>query len=172
MSYDRKKLERELARDEGRKLRVYLDTVKKRSIGVGRNLDDVGIRASERLALSITLASVLAKGITDHQCDVLLDNDIAQAEQDLDAKLPWWRTLVDARQRVLLNMCFNMGIGTPPSGGKPGKGLRGFASTLEAIRTGRYADAVAGMKASKWHGQVGARAVRLEAMMSTGKDAA
>jgi len=171
MSYDRKKLERELARDEGRKLRFYLDTVKKRSIGVGRNLDDVGIRASERLALGITLASVLANGITDHQCDVLLDNDIALAEQDLDAKLPWWRTLVDARQRVLLNMCFNMGIGFPPRAGKPGKGLLGFASTLEAIRSGRFAAAVAGMRASKWHGQVGARAVRLEAMMSTGKDA-
>lgn len=162
MTYDRTKLGNELARDEGEKLRWYYCTAGKRTIGIGRNLDDVGISAAETAALGITVASALARGISRDQSRALFANDIARCERDLDAKLPWWRGLSDVRQRVLLNMCFNLGIA----------GLLGFKNTLGMIQRGDYAGAAGGMAASKWHGQVGARARRLEVMMASGKDAA
>lgn len=170
MTYDRVRLAREIARDEGDKLAVYRCSQGFRSIGKGRNLDTVGISASETTALGITVASCLARGITQAQSDALFANDIARSEADLDRYLPWWRQLDPVRQRVMLNMCFNMGIGWPPSKTRKGKGLRAFVDTLPKIQRGDYAGAVAGMKASLWHRQVGARAVRLEAMMLTGKE--
>lgn len=172
MTYDRAKLAKEIARDEGDKLKVYRCTAGKLSIGKGRNLDDVGISAEETRVLGITVASCIAKGITQAQSDYLFRNDIARSEADLDRNLPWWRKLGDARQRVLLNMCFNMGIGRSPdkTRGIKGDGLLEFVNTLRFVEAGRYVDAARGMKASKWHGQVGARALRLEAMMETGKE--
>lgn len=158
MSYDRAALEAELIRDEGEELKVYRCTANKRSIGVGRNLDDVGISKAESAALGITLASVLKNGITRTQSRALLANDIDACERQLDAKLPWWRGLSDVRQRVLLNMCFNLGI----------TGLLGFKNTLAKMQRGDFAAAAAGMRASLWARQVGARAERLATMMEKG----
>lgn len=149
--YDAEKFRADLVVSEGLRLRLYTDTVGKRSIGIGRNLDDVGISEDEAWYLA--------------------ENDIRRAERDLDRYLPWWRSLGDVRMRVMLDMAFNMGIGWPAEPGRPGKGLRSFVNTLEAIRTGRYDDAADGMLASKWAGQVKGRAVRLAHMMRTGRDA-
>lgn len=160
MTYDRAKMRAELARDEGQRLKAYRDSVGKVTIGIGRNLDDVGIRPEETRRLGITKAFVLANGITPAQSSALCDADIDHAEASLDRALPWWRELDGVRQRVLLNMCFNMGIGS----------LTGFHNTLEMVRSGNYAGAARGMMSSKWHRQVGARAVRLEAMMASGKE--
>lgn len=148
--YDAEKFRAHLVVSEGLRLRLYTDTVGKRSIGIGRNLDDVGISEDEAWYLA--------------------ENDIRRTERDLDRHLPWWRGLGDVRMRVMLDMCFNMGIGWPGSAGEPGKGLRSFVNTLEAIRAGRYDDAADGMLASKWASQVGRRAVKLAHMMRTGTD--
>lgn len=129
----------QLIRHEGLKLKPYLDTVGKTTIGVGRNLDDVGI--------------------TEEEARYLLANDIARVRADLDRKLPWWRTLDPVRQRVLEDMCFNLGI----------VGLRGFKNTLAAVQDGRFRDAAKGMLASKWARQVGQRAVTLSDMMRKGE---
>lgn len=158
MSYDRDALAAELIRDEGEKFRVYRCTAGKRTIGIGRNLDDVGISKAETAALGITTASAIACGITPAQSRALFANDITACEQQLDAKLPWWRGLGDVRQRVLLNMCFNLGISR----------LLGFRNTLAKMGRGDFAGAAAGMRASLWARQVGARAERLAVMMEKG----
>ncbi|MGB3930750.1 MAG: glycoside hydrolase family protein [Sphingobium sp.] len=149
----------ELVRDEGERLKVYLCTANRRTIGVGRNLDDVGISAAETAALGLTVASCVRGGITREQSRALLDNDIRRCEADLDRRLTWWRTLDPVRQRVLVNMCFNLGI----------KGLLGFVNTLGMVKAGRYADAATNMLKSKWAAQVGKRANRLSEMMRTGR---
>jgi lysozyme len=128
----------ELERDEGFRLSLYKDTVGKLTIGCGRNLDDVGISEAE--------------------ARMLLANDIAKTKSDLDRRLPWWRALNEVRQRVLLNMCFNLGIG----------GLCKFEQTLALIKAGDYAGAADAMLKSKWATQVKGRATRLAAMMRTG----
>lgn len=161
MTYDRAKLRAELVRDEGFRAKTYRCTAKKLSIGVGRNLDDVGIRAAETKRYGITKASVIRDGISREHAMGLLDFDIDAAEADLDRSLPWWRNLGAVRQRVILNMCFNMGIGT----------LLGFRNTLRFMAAGQYAEAANGMRASLWASQVGERATRLVAMMRTGVSA-
>ncbi|HEX8875378.1 MAG TPA: glycoside hydrolase family protein, partial [Phycisphaerales bacterium] len=129
--YDEETLLRELHRDEGLRLKPYRCTAGKLTIGVGRNLDDVGITAEE--------------------ADYLLRNDVYRAEAALDRQLPWWRNLSDVRQRVILNMAFNLGMA----------GLLSFKTTLGHVEAGRYLEAAQSMLASKWARQVGPRAERL-----------
>ncbi len=142
---DLRKLYASLELGEARRTRPYVDTVGKLTIGVGRNLTDKGLKQSE--------------------IDILLANDVKDAIADLDRFLPWWRSLDEPRRRVMVEMCFNMGIGDGL------KGLLSFRHTLEAIRTGRYGDAAAGMRDSKWATQVGDRADRLARVMRNGGEA-
>jgi lysozyme len=153
VTYDRTAMIAELRRDEGERLRAYRDTVGKLTIGVGRNLDDVGTAPLPR-----TVADVKAKGITAAESALMLAHDLDRVDADLDKRLPWWRELDPVRQRVLVNMCFNLGIG----------GVCGFVNTLSMIRGHRYTEAASNMLASKWARQVGQRATRLSNMMRTG----
>jgi lysozyme len=124
-------LSNQLVNDEGIRLKTYRDTVGKLTIGVGRNLDDVGISTAEAMAL--------------------LENDLAHVASQLDAALPWWKSMTDNRQQALANMCFNMGLGT----------LLTFKTTLGLMQSGNYSAAADAMLNSKWAQQVGARAVRI-----------
>ena len=133
-------IEQALVRDEGLRTRPYRCTAGKLTIGVGRNLDDVGITPAEAMAL--------------------LRNDINVVTVALDARLPWWRTLDEARQHVIINMAFNMGIAT----------LLTFKNTLALIQAGKFEDAAAAMLQSKWARQVGPRARRLAAQMKEGEE--
>lgn len=157
--YDRETLKKELARDEGIKLKVYRDSKGIKSIGIGRNLEGVGISAAETSLLGITVASCIAYGITVPIAYALLDNDIDRAEADLDRDWPWWRKLDGVRQRVLLNMMFNMGRGT----------MQQFKNSMHLIQVGQYALAATNLSKSAWDAQVGDRADRLEAMLKTGR---
>jgi lysozyme len=131
-------LKDELVRDEGLKLKPYRCTAGKLTIGVGRNLDDVGISASEAM--------------------LLLEHDINRVIAKLSYHLPWWSSLSENRQRVLANMAFNLGV----------DGLLKFKNTLSYIQNGNYSEAAKAMLESKWAKQVGERAVRLSKMMEAG----
>lgn len=133
------KLIDQLSIDEGRKPRLYVDSVGKQTIGVGRNLSD--------------------RALFEDEIDLMLKNDIGLVVKQLDENLPWWRDMTDARQNALLNMAFNLGI----------NGLLGFTNTLVFMRSGRYDAAAGGMLSSKWAKQVGRRAERLAAIMRTGE---
>lgn len=135
---ERATLADELRRDEGVRPFPYADTVGKLTIGVGRNLSD--------------------RGLSDDEITYLLQNDIDLVIGDLNRGVPWWVELSPVRQRVLVNMCFNLGWSR----------LRGFRHTLAAVERGHYAAAAAGMRASKWARQVGARAERLARLMEIG----
>lgn len=134
------KLLKQLDLHEGLELKPYKDTVGKLTIGVGRNLTD--------------------RGITKDEAYYLLRNDVAIAITDLDKNLSWWKNLDEIRQRVLADMCFNLGISK----------LLGFKNTLELIRKGDYETAASAMLNSLWAKQVKGRATRLANMMRTGKD--
>lgn len=131
-------LMQELSADEGRKKRIYVDTKGKVTGGVGRNLSD--------------------RDFSDDEIDLMLSNDIKGVCADLDRVLPWWRNISDARQRVLANMCFNMGIDR----------LLGFHNTLRMIASGMYQQASVEMLNSQWAKDVGDRAKRLSKMMREG----
>jgi lysozyme len=158
-TWDRQKLEDELTRDEGKRLRAYKDTKRKWTIGIGHNLDDCGTAPLTR-----SKADVLANGINEAESDVLFDHDINRTEADLDKHIPWWRSLDPVRQRVMLNMCFNMGWGE----GTP-HGLHTFVNTLGMIERKEYARAADAMLKSAWAREVGTRAERLANMMRNGR---
>lgn len=149
MTYSRDLLVAELERDEGIRGDLYDDATGKTlkpgmtlvgnpTVGCGHNM--------------------LANPLSQPDIDRFLENDIASACLDLDHTFPWWRSLDDVRQRVLINMTFNMGVA----------GLLTFHDTLAAIKAGHWADAAAWMRLSLWAQQVGARAERLAHMMETG----
>jgi lysozyme len=138
MSYDANTLTQELMRDEGVKLKPYRCTAGKLTIGVGRNIED--------------------NGISNEEAALLLANDLKSCEHDLDALLPSWRNLSDTRQRVLLNMMFNMGRSR----------LSGFAKFLACLKMNDFTGAADQMMDSAWAKQVGQRAVRLRDMMLRG----
>ena len=70
-----------LKRHEGLRLKPYVDTVGRLTIGYGRNLD--------------------AKGISDAEAGILLGNDAAAAITDLEH--------FGARQAALVDLAFNVG---------------------------------------------------------------
>jgi lysozyme len=90
----------------------------------------------------------------------LFEEDVYNCIVSLDQYLPWWKTLSEVRQRVLLDMCFNLGIA----------GLLTFKNTLAMIHHGDYAGAAENMLLSKWARQVGRRARRLSRMMAEDSD--
>lgn len=132
---DRAKLIDDLTRDEGLRLKPYRDTVGKLTIGIGRNLDDVGITIDEAV--------------------VLLHGDIDRAVVDLDRALPWWRALDEPSARALANMAFNLGLPR----------LLGFRRMLAALERGDHASAAAEALNSQWADQVGSRAHRIAALI-------
>lgn len=158
-TWDRQKLEDELTRDEGKRLKAYRDTKRKWTIGIGHNLDDCGSGPLQR-----TVADIIANGINEAESDALFDWDIARTEKDLDRYISWWRSLDPVRQRVLLNMCFNMGWGAGTE-----HGLHTFVNTLGMIQRKEYSRAADAMLKSAWAREVGMRANRLSEMMRTGK---
>lgn len=96
---------------------------------------------------------------TQAEADQWLLSDIEEAKRGLNRALPWWTTLDDIRQDVLVNMAFNLGT----------KGLLGFPHMLAAAKGGNYHVAADEMRNSKWAGQVHNRASRLANMMETGE---
>jgi lysozyme len=138
MISDASVLQAELIRDEGLRLKPYLDTAGKWTIGVGRNLSDRGITRNEAL--------------------ILLDNDILVASADLNRNIAWWRDLSSGRRRALLNMAFNMGWAR----------LSGFQTMLGALQSGAYEIAADEAIDSVWARQVGDRAVRIGDLIRRG----
>jgi lysozyme len=81
----------QLRRDEDLRLKPYRDPAGKLTIGIGRNLDAVGISTSEAYAM--------------------LDNDVQRVKGWL-TRLGWTDGLDPVRYAVLVNMVFNLGPDT------------------------------------------------------------
>lgn len=138
LSPDDERLVADLVRDEGEILHAYQDHLGYWTIGVGHLID-----------------KRKGGGISRAASRFLFAEDVAAKIAELDKALPWWRSLSLDRQRVLVNMAFN--LGTP--------GLLKFKNTLAAVQRGDYEAAAKGMLASLWARQVGDRAKRLAATM-------
>lgn len=134
-------LRTQLRRDEGEKLYAYKDHLGYYTIGIGRLID-----------------KAKGGGITQAESAYLFENDITKIQADLDRRLSWWRSLDAARQGVLLNMAFQMGV----------DGLLSFKNTLAMIKVGNYSDAAKGMLQSLWARQTPERALRLSNQMKEG----
>lgn len=132
-------LQEMLIRHEGLRLKPYRDTVDKLTIGIGRNLDDVGITREEAM--------------------MLLNHDIAKVQREVKTAFPWFASLNGVRKNVVLNMVFNLGL---PS-------FQQFKKAIAAIKAKRWSEAANQMLDSRWARQVGQRARELASMMESGK---
>jgi len=137
MSVDMRSLTEQLILHEGLRQNPYYCTAGKLTIGVGRNLEAVGISKAEAM--------------------FMLENDIIRVMAELDEHLSWWRDLSQTRRHVLVDMAFNLGV----------FGLMKFQNALKAMQEERFADAAVEMLDSRWAQQVGNRAKTLAKMMET-----
>jgi lysozyme len=139
-------LDAELRRDEGVEYVLYYDSLGVPTTGVGHNLQ------------VCPLPQGWTYPLTDDQVTQLENHDIQIALASLNLHLPWWSAMDEVRQRVIANMCFQLGINR----------LLGFHNTLASMQAHDYAAAAAGMKNSLWYDQSGDRSIRLCQAMLTG----
>lgn len=124
------RIEKILEKHEGKRKYPYRCTAGKLTIGIGRNLDDMGL--------------------SDTEIYFLLGNDIKRAVADLKTVLgdEIYRDLSDVRQEALVNMIFNLGRPT----------FEKFQNMIRAIKQGNHYKASREMLKSNWAKQVGQRA--------------
>jgi lysozyme len=126
-----------LINEEGLRLKPYIDSVGKMTIGIGRNLTDVGITREEAIYLCM--------------------NNIDEVVTDLQEHLDYFDSLPDPAQLVLADMAYNLGT----------VGLLLFHNTLQFIKSGDYELAAENMLKSKWARQVGQRAIDLSDILKS-----
>ena len=144
------KLMHELIGDEGFKYEIYLDHLGYPTMGVGHLITEKDEEYGK----------IIGTPVSEDRIKECLDNDIKIVCEELDMKEPWWRNLNDNRQRVLANMCFNLGHPR----------LSGFKNFIHAMQVSDWERAAVEMMDSKWSGQVGDRAVRLRDRVLRGDD--
>ena len=128
-----------LIKHEGMKLKPYVCTAGKTSIGVGRNLDDNGITEAEAMSM--------------------LDRDIAVTVAALRDNFPWFADLDHTRKDAVISLGFNMGV----------RKLGTFKKFIAAMVAQQYETAAAEILDSTYATQVGQRAIELAAMIRSGQ---
>lgn len=139
----RTELTRQLKGDEGVKTHAYQDHLGFWTIGIGRLVDQ----------------RKPGSGLRPEEITFLLNNDIDDRIDALGRRIPWFLQLDAARQGVLLNMSFQLGV----------DGLLGFKNTLKLVERGDYAQAADNMLLSKWATQTPERARRMAEQMRSGR---
>lgn len=124
-----------IKKHEGLRLKPYRCTAGKLTIGYGRNLED--------------------NGITEEEAHFLLMNDLEKSWDECCKAFSWISKMDKIRQGVIVELCFNMGLGR----------LRGFKKMLAACERGDYETASVEMLDSLWARQVGQRAKTLANIM-------
>lgn len=133
------KLLKLLIKHEGLQLKAYRCSQGKLTIGVGRNIEDLGITQGEAL--------------------VLLVNDIDRIQSEAKDLIASYELLDDVRKTVVLSMIFNLGATR----------FSKFKNLINFVNEGNFIQAAAEMQTSLWYYQVGQRAEDLYQMMLTGQ---
>ncbi len=129
----------QLKRHEGLRLKPYKCTADKLTIGIGRNLEDVGI--------------------SEQEAEMLLQNDIQEAVNQLKERFPWTMELDEVRFAALINFTFNVGIGT----------VSKFKNAMALLKAKNYDMAADEFLQSRWAKQVGQRAIEVTDQIRTGE---
>ena len=128
-----------IKKHEGLRLKPYRCSSQKITIGYGRNLQD--------------------NGITLEEAETMLQHDVGTAIKDAQS-LPFFASLNEARQAVIVDMVFNLGL--------PRFGM--FKKMIAAIEREHWQVAANEMLNSRWARQVGKRANTLSEMMRLGTE--
>jgi lysozyme len=136
----REKLLDMLTLHEGLELKPYKCTSDKLTIGIGRNIEDIGI--------------------TEDEARYLLQNDVDRILKEVE-HWTFLEKLNDVRQAVILDMVFNMGVSR--------FNANTWVKTFAAIQDEDWEKVANEMLESRWANQVGQRAIRLSQMMRKGE---
>lgn len=132
---------------EGVKTKVYLDTKKVPTIGVGMNLNNPGANARLRQVGANPVAIRAGKAeLTLPQVESLFDQDMREAVSRAQRIAPTFSTHPTPVQHSLADLSFNLG----PK-------LNKFTNFLGNIGKTNYGGAASELKNSLWYGQVGNR---------------
>jgi len=123
------KIKAMLVRHEGLVCHLYQCKADKTSIGVGRNLSDVGISEDEAM--------------------YLLNNDIKRTTEDLDKNYGAWITFPVEARMVCIDLVFNLGI----------TGFMKFKKTRQLMELGMWLEASEELLDSKYHIQLPSRSL-------------
>lgn len=121
-------IKKQLINHEGLKLKPYRCTAGKLTIGVGRNIEDVGISEDEAM--------------------MMLENDIDACVDDLRGMFPDFDLFSNNIQHALIDMRFQLGP----------KRFRGFRMMNQAIKNKDWLKMIKQMKDSEWYSQAPNRA--------------
>jgi len=113
-----------LTRHEGCRAVPYQDTLGNWTIGVGH---------------------LLSRPLSQRVIDLILAEDVAEATNECVHAFPWFADLTQARQDVLVCLCFNLGLTR----------LLKFHKCLTAMEGGQYETAASELLSSLWAQQVG-----------------
>jgi lysozyme len=136
-------------RDESGRHVAYLDTEGILTVGYGHNCE----------ASPVDGVDSPGDTISEEEAIYIFRGDVQRHIEDFSFAAPWVRELSPARQAVLYNMAYNLGV----------KGLLAFKNTLVFASIGDYTNAARNMLLSKWASQVKGRAKRLAKQMESGE---
>ncbi len=126
---DQDRLAKQLLQHEGIRLKPYKCSANKLTIGIGRNIEDVGINEQEAF--------------------YLLFNDIDAVTTQCQKNFDWFDELSDLRQEAIVNLVFNMGLSK----------FMQFKKTIAYIADGQFDQAGSELLNSRYADQVGQRAI-------------
>ena len=149
----------QLIQHEGVRGNYYQCTANKKTIGVGRNVDDHPFNADELKYLGRKDFTHVA--MTLKEAEWLLVRDVDKCELQLlnSGVVEGLSGLTEARKAVCVNMVYNIGI----------RGFCKFKNMLKALNQSDFKKASLEMLDSKWAKQVGNRAVELSTQMYLGE---
>ena len=165
MNYDL--MERQLALHEGEELAAYLDTEGNWTIGSGYNIDARGWDFLEEIIdRKVAHLEREAVRITAAESKALLRADIRRLEPIIVKLLPQYKKASEVRQRVVLDMGFNMG-----------RRALNFERAIDAFKREQWSRCARELYRSKWAHQVDdgeggrfGRADRLAKMVLTNEE--
>lgn len=133
----RSEIKRQLSHDEGKRYKPYLCTAGKLSIGIGRNLEDVGI--------------------SEATIEQMFNEDLEKCLVHARRLFPQhWETFSDERKAGIINMIFNLGA----------VGFAQFKNMIEAIKKNDRDGIRKHGAASLWAHQVKHRAQRVISLIA------
>jgi len=133
------KIEKLLEKHEGRRNMAYKDSKGIWTIGIGHNLE--------------------ANSIPDEAVSIIFAADKANVDSDISNSFPWYSSLDEVRQGVVVDVVFNMGLPR----------FKGFKNTIRYIKQGDYDKAADELLDSDAARDLPKRYNELSEMMRTGE---
>ena len=102
--------------------------------------------------------NLMGRGLSQEEAEYLLKNDVAEVYEDLRVAYPWFASLSNNRQIVMIDLRFNMGAAK----------LSTFKYFLKAMSLGAYQEAAHHLLDSQYAKQVGRRATQNAELIRVG----